>query len=291
MLAFNAIFASGAITAVGCTPVAMIEASRNRAAAFANATLASFARIIVFPVTESPGGRITHAAADALARAVCFAASTKIKSPDDARSGAATPVNSIEASPSTTASIASAKSFAVCFIMPPKSSIRANSCVLPGSQKIVNWQLALRSCLPTRMHPDPLFRILSNNLFSHFRKAPSVFDDVALCVACSNEFQRRFEPQPILFQRFVPHGVSRYNRGPCVKRHARDTGGRAGWHTEKIHEGSFIAHRVLVGKDADGAGFFQDSKHQACRFVLENRRVSGQPAITVHQPIEARVIE
>ena len=79
-----------------------------------------------------------------------------------------------------------------------------------------------------------------------------------------DEYQRRFEPQPILFQRFVPHGVSRYNRGPGVKRDARDTGGRAGWHTEKIHEDSFFAHRVLVGKDADRAGFFQDSKHQAC---------------------------
>src|SRR6266478_3302712 len=263
MLAFSAIFASGAITAVGCTPVAMIEASRNSAAAFAKATLASFARIIVFPVTESPGGRITHAAADALARAVCFAASTKIKSPDDARSGAATPANSIEASPSTTASILSAKSFAVCFITPPKSPLRANSCPA-SSQKIVKWRLALRPCLPTRMHPDPLFRIFSNNLFSHFRKALSIFDDVALCVACSNEFQRRFEPQPILFQRFVPHGVSRYNRGPCVKCHARDTGGRAGWHTEKINEDSFFAHRVLVGKDADGAGVFQEPKHHAC---------------------------
>jgi len=121
MLALGAIFANGAITALGCTPLAIVESSRNSAAALAKATFAFSARKTVFPATASPSGSTTHLAAEDSARAACFAESRKIRSADEARSGAATPVSSIDPSPSTTAPIAAAKLSAVCFITPPKN--------------------------------------------------------------------------------------------------------------------------------------------------------------------------
>jgi len=99
--------------------LAIVETSRNNAAALANATFAFSARKTAFPAAEIPGGNTMHLAAEASARAACLAESMKIRSADEARSGAATPVSSIIPSPSTTAPIAAAKLFAVCFITLP----------------------------------------------------------------------------------------------------------------------------------------------------------------------------
>src|SRR6266446_6648665 len=192
MLALGAIFASGAITAVGWIPFAMMDGSRKSAAAFANATFTFSARSTVLPATVSPGGRTTHFAADASARAVCFGESTKIKSLDEARPGAATPVSSTEALPSTVAPSASAKSFAVCFMTPPKLLIHEDRYSV-ASQEIVKRRFACRPGFPARVHPDPLLRIFSNDFFGDPRKSLSVFKDVALGVAGANQLQRRFE--------------------------------------------------------------------------------------------------
>src|SRR5438552_13470660 len=97
----------------------MIEGSRKSDAALAKATFVFSERNTVLPPTERPRGTITHLAADASARETCFAESTKIRSLEDARSAAATPLNSSEPSPSTAAPIAALKSFAVYFIPPP----------------------------------------------------------------------------------------------------------------------------------------------------------------------------
>src|SRR5260221_2257997 len=174
MLAPGAIFASGATTAVGCTPFAITEASHSSAAAFANASFASFARNTGLPVTVNPAGKITHLAADASAPAAHFAESTKIKSLEEARSGAATPLSSTDPSPSSTAPITSAKSFAVYFIAPPRPTLRNNS-PKHSSQEIVERRLAFWPRFPTRVYPHPLFRIFSNNLLGHLREKLGIF--------------------------------------------------------------------------------------------------------------------
>src|SRR5215469_1521896 len=129
-LALAAIFASGAIIAVGCTPFAIAGNSRNTPAARANAAFASLARSNVLPATEIPAGTTTHRAAEASARSTCFAASTKIKSLVAARSGAATPLNSIVPSPSNSAPSANANCPAVFFITPPT--------LIPGSALLLS---------------------------------------------------------------------------------------------------------------------------------------------------------
>ena len=69
--------------------------SRKSAPALAKASFALFARRIVLPEITSEGGRITQFAAEACARARCFASCTKIRSLDEARSGAARWVNEV----------------------------------------------------------------------------------------------------------------------------------------------------------------------------------------------------
>src|SRR6266404_89338 len=291
MPAFGAIFASGAITAVGWIPFAMMDGSRKSAAAFANATFTFSARSTVLPATVSPGGRTTHFAADVSARAVCFGESTKIKSLDEARSGAATPVSSTEASPSTVAPSASAKSFAVCFMTPPKLLIREDRYRVGISQEIVKRRFACRPGFPACVYPDPLLRIFSNDFFGDLRKSLRVFKDVARGVAGANQLQRRFEPQPVFPQRFIPHSIARYHRGSVVKGDARDAGGCAGGHAKKVHEYAFFRHGVLVGKDSDRACVLQNLEHGAGGLIFKDWCVAGKASATIHQRIEPRIIE
>ena len=61
------------------------------------------------------------------------------------------------------------------------------------TQKFVHFRLALRSRLPTRVHPNPLLRMLSNDLLDYLGKFLRVLEDIALSIARSNQFDGWFE--------------------------------------------------------------------------------------------------
>src|SRR5579863_10529471 len=268
----------------------MTAASRNSAAAFANASFASFARKTVLPSTVSPGGKITHLEADSPPLATCLAESTKIRSLEAARSGAATPASSIDPSPSNTAPIAAAKSFAIYFIAPPKPT-RHNPSGKTSSQEIVKRRLALGPRFPARVHPHPLLRVFSNNLFGHFSEALRIFHNISFGIASSNQFQRRFESQPVFLQRFIPHCIARHYRCAGVQRHPRDAGSRASRRSEKIHKLAFLRQCILIGENANGSGFPQHLEHRARRLILENRLIARKPPIAIHQRIQPCIVQ
>src|SRR5882757_6623332 len=116
----------------------------------------------------------------------------------------------------------------------------------PASRGIVYRWLTFWSGIPPPVHPYPLFRILADNPFNHLRKYLRVLQDVPLCVACSNQLHRRLKAQPVLPNGLVPNRVARDNRCASMQRHARNSGSRAGWLPEEIHERCFFRHSVLV---------------------------------------------
>src|SRR5215470_3434473 len=191
MPAVGEIFASGAMTAVACTPFAIAGGSESKPAARAKATFAFLARSTVFPAIEMPSGATMQRAPEAAARATCFGASTKMRSLDEARSGAATPVSSIAGSPSQVAPTAFASSATVFFIASSDSF---------WSQKAIERRFACGPRLPPRMDPDPLLGIAANDTFCNLCKALRVFQNVALQISATNEFKRGLKTQPVFAQ-------------------------------------------------------------------------------------------
>src|SRR5215472_9329728 len=284
MLALGETFASGAITTVGCTPCAITEGSRNSAAALAKATFVSLVRSRVLPDTEIPSGATTHCAAEAAARSVCFAVSTNIKSPDEARSGEATPLSSIEPLPSTAAPIFRAKSAAVVFIG-SSDSVHESQVTNRQSQKVIQRRFAGRPRLPSCVNPNPLPRIPANDVFSHLREALRVFENVALGIAGANQVERRFKTQAVFLQGMVPNSVAGHNGGTGMERYSSHPRGRAGGLAEEINEDAFLRHGVLVRENSDRAGVSQNFQYRSCGFILEDRLVAGEASVAIHQRV------
>ena len=54
------------------------------------------------------------------------------------------------------------------------------------AQKFVQFRLAFRARLPPRMNPNPLIRMLSNDVFDDLGEFLRVFEDIPVGVAGSN---------------------------------------------------------------------------------------------------------
>src|SRR2546430_10012308 len=77
------------------------------------------------------------------------------------------------------------------------------------SREIVNRWFAFRSRIPSPVYPDPLVRILADDMFNHLGEFLRVLHHVAFHIARSNQLDRRLEAQPVLPKALIPDGVAR----------------------------------------------------------------------------------
>ncbi len=128
-------------------------------------------------------------------------------------------------------------------------------------------------------------------VFDNFGESLCVFEDIAVGVAGSNQFDGRFEAKTIFAQACVPPAVTGNDGSVGVQRHAREAGRRTSWLAEEIDEDAFCAHRVLVGEDADGSLFMQDAQQRAGGFIFEDRRIAREAAIAIDERVDAGIVE
>src|SRR5208283_1029394 len=205
--------------------------------------------------------------------------------------GAATPVNSNEASPSTFAPMACATSFAVLFIARFSSKSPSPRRSFYFSQEIVQRWFALRPVLPPRVHPHPLVRMPPDDLFNHLCEPPRILQYIALRISRSDQLHRRLEPQPVLPHVFIPISVTGHHRRIRMQCHARNSRRCACWRAKKIHIDPFFRHGVLVRQNPDRSPFLQHAKHYPRRFVLEDRPVTRKSAVVIHHAIQPLVVQ
>src|SRR5579883_506776 len=157
--------------------------------------------------------------------------------------------------------------------------------------EVVQRRGAWRAGVPARVDPDPLVGVAADYLFDDFCKAPGVRQDVLLVVSGANKLDGGLELETIFPERGVPNGVAGDDGRVRVQSNASDTGGGTRRLAKKIHESALAGHGVLVGENADGAGFLKDSQHRAGGLVLEDGAVAGGATIAVHKRIEPKSVD
>src|SRR5271155_1170136 len=73
-----------------------------------------------------------------------------------------------------------------------------------GMVSSVDGGFALRTCLPTSMHPEPLIRVLANVLLDHPGEQGSMRKGVCLGIVADRQIKPGAEAKHVLLCRLVP---------------------------------------------------------------------------------------
>ena len=125
--------------------------------------------------------------------------------------------------------------------------------------------------------------------FDHLRKPLRIFDHIRFFVVRPRQLHRFLESQPVFPPRRIPNQKPRHHRRIGAQRQPRQSRTRRRRRPKEIHENPFVQRRVVVHQNPDGPRLAQDLQNRPRRFILVDRPISRQAAITINQRVHPPV--